>query len=485
MKDLKGKTVRSGLLSVSVQFAMFFLRAGSLVVLARLLVPRDFGLVGMVTAITGVLATFKDAGLGAVTIQRASISEKQIFTLFWLNMLIGALLFGLSLATAPLLVAFYHEPRLFWVTAILSSGFVASGATAQHQALLQRQMRFGALAAVEILSLSISIAVGVAMAVSGYGYWALVGMSVTLPTVYCVFVWLVAAWIPGLPRRNVGARSMLHFGGALGFGNLITYFANNADKILLGRVWGAEALGIYGRGYQLISIPTQNLNTSLGSVAVAALSRLQNDPDRFRNYFIKGYSLLLALSLPMTFACALFADEIVFVALGPKWMDVAPIFRLLAPTVAVLALINPLYWVLVSMGLADKTLKMTLVVTPLMIAGYGAGLAHGPTGVAFGYSAVMLLLVVPMMAWARHNTFISWGDIWQAVYRPLLSVVVAAGIALGMQLLYGRSLPSFARLALGVAVLSTLYLWLLLGVMGQKAMYLDIFRSLRRRSSDD
>lgn len=246
MKDLKERTLRGGLVSVSAQALKFILRTGSLVVLARLLTPKDFGLVGMVTAVTGVLAIFKDAGLSMVTVQSATITDEQISTLFWLNMLFGVVFFGLCLAIAPALVAFYHESCLFWVTAALASGFVFSGGAAQHQALLQRRMRFAAMAAIDILSLSTSIAIAIAMAANGHGYWALVGMNVTSSLVTAVLVWVAVGWVPGMPRRKVGARSMLRFGGTVTLNGLIVYIVNNTDKVLLGRFCGAEALGIYG-----------------------------------------------------------------------------------------------------------------------------------------------------------------------------------------------------------------------------------------------
>jgi PST family polysaccharide transporter len=129
---------------------------------------------------------------------------------------------------------------------------------------------------------------------------------------------------------------------------------------VLGRFWGVDALGIYGRAYQLINIPTDNLNSAAGEVAFSALSRLQDDPGRLRSYFLKGYSLVLALTLPGTIACALFADDMIFVLLGPKWMAAAPIFRLLAPTILVFAVVNPLAWLLCSLGLVGRSLKMGL-----------------------------------------------------------------------------------------------------------------------------
>src|SRR5439155_8460114 len=129
--------------------------------------------------------------------------------------------------------------------------------------------------------------------------------------------------------------------------------------------------------------------------AFSALSRLQNDPHRLKSYFLKGYSLVLALTLPITIACALFADDLVLVVLGPKWTAAAPIFRLLAPTILTFAIVNPLGWLISSLGMAARGLRMALVIAPIMIAGYIVGLPYGPKGVAFAYSTVMLLWVIP------------------------------------------------------------------------------------------
>ena len=339
--DLKSKTLRGGAAKVGSQAATFVLRVGSLMVMARLLEPRDFGLVGMVTVVTGVFGLFRDVGLSMVTVQRATISEGQVSTLFWINLLVGAILAVLSIAVAPGLVVFYKEPRLFWVTAALATGFVLNAAGVQHSALLQRHMRFTAVAVIEIVSQVAGTAVGIGMGVAGYGYWALVAMALTLPATATVGAWIATGWMPGAPRRNVGVRAMMRFGGAVTLNSVIVYVAYNVDKVLLGRLWGAAALGIYGRAYQLINIPTDNLNSAVGSVAISALSRLQDDERRFKGYFLKGYSLVLALTVPVTVACAVFADDIITVLLGAKWLEAIPIFRALAPTILAFALINP------------------------------------------------------------------------------------------------------------------------------------------------
>jgi O-antigen/teichoic acid export membrane protein len=480
MKDLRHRAIRGGGAKILAQAANFSLRVGSLMVLARLLDPRDFGLVGMVTAITGILNLFRDFGLSSATVQRVEVTDQQISTLFWINVLVGGGLCLLLAAASPLVAWFYHEPRLLWVTIALSFGFFLNAVGIQHSAMLQREMRFTTLATIEIISLVTSVATGITMAATGCGFWSLVAMANVPPLVTTIGVWTATKWVPGRPKRNAGIRSMMRFGGLITLNSVIYYLAYNVDKILLGRFWGAEAIGIYGRSYQLINIPTESLNSSVGEVAFSALSRLQNDAERLKSYFLKGYSLVLALTVPITIAGAVFAKDFMLVVLGPKWSATVPIFRLLAPTILIFAMINPLAWLLFSTGLVGRSIKIISVVAPLTITSYFLGLPYGPKGVALAYSAVMTLWVIPHIFWCVHGTIISFRDIMLTVRRPLLSGAVAAVCAAGIQFFFGQSLIPVLRLALGGTVLLGVYLGMLLYVMGQKTFYLDVLRGLRR-----
>jgi O-antigen/teichoic acid export membrane protein len=474
MDGLREKAVRGGFVKIWAQAAIFVLRAGSLMVLARLLDPKDFGLVGMVTAVTGVFVLFKDAGLSIATIQRETITDEQVSTLFWINMGIGAVLTVLSLALAPALAAFYHEPRLMWITVATSAGFLLNAAGVQHGALLQRRMRFSVLAVIDIICLLASSALAIGMALAGFGYWSLVGMALASPVISSAGVWLAAAWIPGRPHKGIGAASMLKFGGTVTLNSLVVYIAYNLEKVLLGRFWGTEALGLYGRAYQLVNLPTRNLNSAIGSVAYSALSRLQGDPARFKAYFLKGYSLVLAMTLPITVACALFADDLVLVVLGPKWDGAAVLLRLLAPTILAFALIDPFAWLLISIGNVARSLRIALVIAPLVIGAYLLGLPRGPEGVALGYSAMMTLLIVPVIGWAKKGTSISSGDVWRAERAPLVSGAVSLGITLAASTFALRGAAPLPRLVIGSVVMLGSYLAMLLFVMGQKAFYLDL-----------
>jgi O-antigen/teichoic acid export membrane protein len=483
MEDLREKAIRGGFAKICAQGASVFLRVGSLMVLARLLEPKDFGLVGMVTAVIGVLNLFKDFGLSSAAVQRTTVSDEQISTLFWINTLVGVALMFLSFGMAPFVARFYHEPRLLWVTAALAFGFAFNAIGVQHDAILQREMRFTTLALIDILSLVVSTTLGIGMALRGYGYWSLVGMTLVTPLVSTISYWLVTSWVPGKPRKNIGVRSMMRFGGTITLNGLIVYVAYNLEKVLLGRYWGADVLGIYGRAYQLSNIPTDNLNSSVGGVAFSALSRIQDNPQRLRSYFLKGYSLVLALTLPITLLSVLFANDTVLVFLGPKWKEAIPIFRLLAPTILIFAMINPFSWLLFAIGKVGRSLKIALVIAPLVIMGYLIGLPHGPKGVALGYSTAMALWVVPHIVWCVRGTAISVGDVFETLSRPMLSGIAATVLSYGLIVLCGGFFAALPRLILGSAIFVGIYLGMLLYVMGQKSFYMDLYRGLRRQPS--
>ena len=189
------------------------------------------------------------------------------------------------------------------------------------------------------------------------------------------------------------------------------------------------------------------------------------------------------MTMPMTVACALFADDMIFVFLGPKWSAAATIFRLLSPTILVFAIANPLSWLIMSLGLVRRALKMCSVIAPLLILSYVIGLRYGPKGVALAYSVTMFLSVVPVIAWSVHGTVISLHDILLAVSRPLASSIVAALLAFAVRSAYGQSLTPLLRLLLETAVLLITFVGMLLFATGQKALYLDLLRGLREPAS--
>lgn len=476
MHDLKNRTVRAGIINVGARGFGLVIRVASIMVLGRLLTPEDYGLVTMVTAFTGVLNMFGCLGLFQAAVQRDVLSEDESSSLFWLNVAFGGLLTLISFTAAPMVAAFYHEPRLLPITEVISVTFVITAAGVQHGVLLQRKMAFGISAIIEIVALLIGTAVSIGMAIMGYGYWAVVSMTITLPLATTIGLWLSTRWIPGRPRMAAGVHAMLRFGAGTTLNGFISYISNNIDKLLLGRFWGTDAVGLYGRAFHLINFPGDNLNTTIGEVAFAALSRTKDDLDRFRRYFLRGYSLVVTLTLPLTVVCALFAHDLIVVVLGAKWVAAAEIFRILAPTILVFAISNPLGWLLNALGLIRRSVYIGFFSASLVIAGVVAGLPYGPIGVATAYSVTMVMKVIPVTVWALHGTGIRFREIVMALARPLAASLLAAAISWQAHALYAPALSPVLRLILDVGVFGAIYVSTLLLIAGEKALYLDLFR---------
>jgi O-antigen/teichoic acid export membrane protein len=412
---------------LSSQAASFILRLVALMIMARLLSPAEFGLVAMVTVITGFYTLFTSAGLSSATVQRVTVTDEQISTLFWINMLVGAALCALCLASAPVLVAFYDEPRLLWITVAMALGFLVNAAGVQHFAILQRELRYVTLSAMEVVSQVLSLATGIMLAVAGFGYWALVASALVAPAVTTVLAWAFARWIPGRPRRRTEIRSMLRFGGAITIQSVLSYVADTVDKILVARVSGAAAFGVYGRAYQLVSMPRANLNAAVGWVAFSSLSRIQDDTRRYRSYFLKGYQVVVSIVVPIVVFEAVFADDLVRVVLGSQWSDAALILQLLAPAVIALTLIEgPTYWLLHSLGLAARSLQATVVFTSVIVTACIVGVRYGATGVAAACSIASVVWLIPHLKWCVRGTPIQFNDLLQATWPPLLGSVVAS-----------------------------------------------------------
>lgn len=486
MENLKERAVRGGVAKLAGQGVSFFLRLGYMMVLARLLNPDDFGLVAMATVVTGVYELFTSAGLQSAVIQQSKVTNEQVSKLFWINILVGLFLTLLCMATAPVLVKFFNDPRLFWVTIAIAPGFMLTAASVQHLAILERQLRYPVLTLIEIASLIGSVTVGIGMAVAGFGYWAIVCAALAAQLVSMSSAMAATRWVPGRFTSGTPILSMVRYGLVVTVHNVVIYVAYNFDKLLLGRYWGADALGIYGRAYQLISIPTSALNAAVGGVAFSALSRLQDDPDRLKSYFLKGYSLVVSMTIPVTIFCAAFADDIILVVLGPKWSEATLIFRLMTPTILIFAMINPLSWLLFSAGLQKRSLKIALVMTVLLITSYFIGLPYGPSGVAGAYSAAMALWLLPHIFWCLHKTTIVPRDLFIAIGRPLLAGIIAVIIPVAIELyLNDRYFPSILKVVAGGGTMFVIYSVVLLFVLNQKDFYLDLLRGLKLRQTSD
>jgi O-antigen/teichoic acid export membrane protein len=478
------KSVRGGAAIVLGRGAGLALAIGTTLILARLLSPADYGLQAMVLTLVNFCSLFQDAGLSSATVQRETLTNDQISTIFWINVALGMLLTILVAAASPLLVSFYKDPRLLWITVASSSAFFFNSLAIQHRSMLNRALRYTANAKIDVVAALIGSAIAIGMAALGFGYWSLICQNISLALVQTIAAWFALRWVPAKPRWTPEIRSMLRYGGTVTLNGFVVYIAYNAEKVLLGRYWGAGPLGLYGRAYQLSNMPVQQATDSFAAVAFPTLSRLQGDRQRLNRAYLKAHSLVVSITVPAVIACALFADEIVRIMLGPKWSGAAPIVRLLSPTMLVFALMNPMSWLLRATGLVERSLKIAVFIAPVVILAVLAGLRYGPNGVAIGYSTAMVLLFIPLIAWAKHGTGVTNRDYWDAIKRPLVAGLFAGAAGWFAQYALRNSLPPLPLFVLGLSVLGVIYLGILLFVMGQRAEYADLLTHLFRRNSE-
>lgn len=419
--NLKRKSVRGAAFMASGNAADILVRLLSIAVLARLLSPEDFGLMAMVTALTGIVDGFRDFGLSAATVQRPDITHRQVTNLFWFNVLVGASLALALSATAPLIAAFYQHDQLIGICLLLSAVFVWNGLSVQHEALMMRQLRQGELAAIRLFASVASTLIAIGLAVDGWGYWSLVWREVARSVMLTLGVWLCCRWIPGLPRRNVGTKKLIRFGGELSLTHLLSALIANVDRLLVGRFYGANVVGMYRQAQQLLLAPIEQLNGPIMGIAQPALSALQNDPPRYRRYYEKVVFLVTLGTLPLGLFVAICAEEITLLMLGEAWMDAAVFVQIFGVAAAIRPAIATSAVVLVTTGRSTRFLVLAILHSTVLTLMLLVGLYGGPTGVALAYTGTTFLLMWPKLYYSFQDTPATMGGFFRAIRVPLVA----------------------------------------------------------------
>jgi PST family polysaccharide transporter len=459
--DLKGRSVRAGAQSMVAQVAQILLQSVSTVLLARLLTPVDFGLVAMVTAVTAIAAAFSDLGLTEATIQRKEITHSQVSTLFWINVGMGVLLTLVTAAMAPVLAWFYKEPRLLGITLAVSPTFLIGGLRAQHNALLKRQMRFSAIAVRDVAAYAVAVPLALVLAWYGVGYWALIALPMALNISQLIISWGLVSWRPGLPSRDTEIRSMVGFGGNVAASYAVFNWIRNADNVLIGWYWGAGPLGLYSRAFNLLTLALNQITGPASNVAIPALSRTQSDPELFSKYYLR------AMNLSMWIIAALFgflfvaAKPVIVLVLGAKWVDAAPVFRILAISAFGQMLLESILWLFVSRGQSARLLRLLLILLPLFVASFALGLPFGIKWVALALSIFLVVSLPWILRFAFVGTTLTLGRLGKALACPIL--LSLAGVVV-------------AEFALYVLLPSTILAHLILVILGFAVVYSAAFR---------
>jgi PST family polysaccharide transporter len=482
-QQLSRHAVRGGGASVASRATGFGIQMLGVMVLARLLDPSDFGLVAMVTAITEVFYVFKDLGLSYATIQESRINHDQVSTLFWINLSFGIIVTILIMLISPAIAWFYHTPQLRLITVILSVNFLFIGLSTQHLALLKRNMKFISVAVVEITAALTSTVLAIILAWQGWGYWSLVARPLTLGLITTLGVWFFCRWRPGRPIRKSGVRPMLKFGVNTLVGYLFDYITLNLDKTLIGRKFGSDQIGYYQRAGYLSKIASDTLTMSLTNVAVATLSKLRNEPNQYRRYYLKGLSIISFIGMPLSVFMFIMSKDIVHIILGPKWDQTATIFSALGLGTGMYLIYNTNGWLHISLGRSDRFKRWAMIGTVVYVAAIFIGLAISVMGVAIAYTAATFLLTIPCLLYAGKPIGLEIGEILSNLWRPV-SAAALSGILcrpLLFKILPATSAPIHLIFCLTIYGLVYLALVILFfGSLEPIKEYLDLLKGMRR-----
>jgi O-antigen/teichoic acid export membrane protein len=482
--DLKRCSVRSGALTLGSQAVLLVMHTASVIIMARLLTPEDYGVIAMVTAITGFANLFNELGLSSATIQKSEINHRQVSALFWINVMVGASLMLVVGALSPAIAWFYKQPVLITVTLALSVTFPLTSLGAQHRALLNRQMRFGRLAVINITAMLTSILTGMMVALLGGGYWALVVSTVTMALSGTLGVWIAGVrfkphcW--GL--KDSGIKDLVRFGSNVTAFDVVNYFHRNLDNVLIGRVWGAQQLGLYSRAYSLLLLPITNLRGPLNAVAFPALSRLQNNPSQFRSYYKRYCSLLAFVSMPVVSFLYITSDQIIHLLLGNQWLDAAGIFGILAVAAFIQPVASLRGLVLLAYGQGGRYFRWGLINAIATVISFACGIPWGAKGVAVAYCIVTYLVLHPSLMYVFKNTPVRVEDFYRAIIRPFVASVVM-GIFGIFVIRWLKAYPDFFSLLVCALCCTPVYLGIFYllpeGKQGLKDIwsYLQLLRS--------
>jgi PST family polysaccharide transporter len=483
--DLKIRSIRSAGITITERLSEYAINTISVIVLARLLTPADFGLVAMVASIAGIFSILRDLGLSDVTVQAPELNHTQVSTLFWVNSLFNTGIAILLIVCSPLIAKFYKEPKLIGITIVYSLSFIFIGISTQHFALLKRSMRFGCIAIVGISSTILSVAIAIIMAVNKFGYWSIITRQVTLALLSSVGAWILLSWKPGRPAFTKEVWRLIRMGlNIVGF-FIVNYLAHNLDKTLIGWRLGAESLGFYDRAFQLSVMPVSVLAMPLYAVAVSTLSKLKKESDRFVNYYLNALKVLSFFGFPISVFLCLMSKDLIFLLLGPRWEQAAAIFRILSVSIWGSIIYGTHGWIHVSLGRTDRWFKWGLISTPILIFGYFISLPFGTRAVAASYAIILSLLTFPSILYAGRPINLRIDHLLSHLWRYLFSAVLS-----GVLLFFASDIISnfniWIRLSASLILYGTSYLIIMIslykGLTPIKEI-LSLFKSIIQRTN--
>lgn len=447
----------------------------TLAILARLLSPSDFGLMGMIMVVIGFAQVFADMGISNAIIYRQDTTKDQLSSLYWLNILSGIVVFFIVCASTPLVAAFYHEPRLNNLLYLAALIFLITPFGQQFQILLQKELQFNQLAKIEIARSFINSIVTIILAIKGIGVFSLIwgqlaGASLRVLLLSC---WGLRHWMPGPRFCRRDLKGYVSFGLYQMGERTINYFNSNLDYLLIGALLGAKPLGYYTLAYNLIIRPSEMINPIVTKVAFPVFSKVQKDINKLKKGYLKVLQLLSSVNFPIMAGMAVVAPVAVPIIFGEQWQPSIILIQILTIVGLLRSTGNPVGSLLLAKGRADLGFKWNVALMVTQIPGLYLGAKLGGTvGVAVAFAILMgiysifnyLILIRTLLGHClREYVFSMWSALWMSAVMG--GVILCIGVLL-------QNLPQ--QLLLIIQILGGMAIYLGLLIYSQKVLLVEI-----------
>jgi PST family polysaccharide transporter len=467
--DHMERSLRGGAMSVGARAIAACIQITSVLFLARLLSPEDYGLVAMAMAFTGFAPLLTDLGTQDAIARTSRISEIEVSALFWITFAVGLGCAALLTVTSPVVARLYGEPRLTAIVTVSALTFVTSALAVQHAAIMRRASMFRELAAIEVGSNLLSACCAVAVALLGYQYWALLVRPVVTPLIAAAGMWSKARWWPGRPQMTMGVKSALKLGLNITGYSMFDFASRVGDRIAIGSRAGAAVLGQYQQAVAVYDNIANILVAPLHAVAVPGLSKLRDDLTALRYAWAKALSTVAFYAMPAFGLLAAISKDVVVLLLGSKWSGAGVLLGVLALRGIPQSVERTAGWLHVTAGCSDRLMRYGLFAAATQLIALFCGLPFGAMGIAVAYVVAMFVLFVPALAYAGRPLGIGVLDVIGAVWRPLTGSLTSAALVYALDSLVDLQVNSGLRAAVFSAVYLFSYLLIVTGALRLRA----------------
>lgn len=395
------------------------------IVLARMLTPDDFGCIGMLAIFITVSNTFVDGGFGSALIQKKEPTQKDYSTIFWWNIFISFLLYGVLFMSAPVIAEFYHMPLLSSVLRVQGVILIINSLNIIQTNQLRKQLRFKRLANVTVISHIIAAIVAIILAWKGWGVWALVAQQIIGSSVISLLLWYINKWMPDFCFSKESFKQLFGFGSFILCSNLINTFCNNVQGLLIGRFFTPAIMGYYTQAHKLESLASHTFTTIIEQVSYPVLSQFQSDNNALKNVLYKLVSTLVYISFPLMLILILLAEPLILFLYGEKWVASVSYFQILCVAGMSATFHGVHYYAVASKGKSRDLFIGTIVkrVLALIVLVIGMYLWQ-IDGLIWGFSVgAWIIAIVNVWLVAKHIGYSLWQQLKDLLPIILLSII--------------------------------------------------------------